>query len=353
MPERRGSVKPRHTFERQLMVVRGRRYLITGGAGFIGSNFLRHLAMNDRGATFTNLDALAKGGAIATAAELNALPGHRFIHGDILDMDLVERLMPDHDVVVHFAAESHVDRSIQSPSRFLRTNVVGTGVLLDAARRHRIPRFILVSTDEVYGSIPDGHATEDSPLNPSSPYAASKAGAELVARSFAITFDYPVVTTRCTNNYGAYQFPEKMIPLFVTNLLDGRKVPLYGDGSNERDWLYVEDHCSALHLLVDEGAAGEVYNIGTGSQLSNLEVTRRILDLLDMDETWIRPVADRPGHDFRYAVDSSKLRKLGWRPVKSFDDRLERTVEWYRTRSDWWRPIKASLETPGPAEAKT
>jgi dTDP-glucose 4,6-dehydratase len=263
--------------------------------------------------------------------------------GDIRDVDLVDRLMADHDIVVHFAAESHVDRSIETPALFLDTNVLGTWNLVDAARRHKVEKFVHVSTDEVYGSIEEGLATEDTLLEPSSPYSASKAASDLVARSYAVTFDYPVIVTRCTNNYGPYQFPEKMIPLFVTNILDGIRVPLYGDGRNERDWLFVEDHCSAIDLLVDEGEPGEIYNIGANAQLTNLDVTHRILGLLGKDESWVEHVADRPGHDFRYAVDSTKLRRLGWSPTHPFDVHLEETVRWYQARQDWWRPIKMAL----------
>jgi dTDP-glucose 4,6-dehydratase len=318
----------------------GRRYLVTGGAGFIGSNFIRHVLAHEPDATVTNLDALTYAGVEATVGELETLGRHSFVRGDIRDGALIDRLMADHDVVVHFAAESHVDRSIDEPAVFLETNVVGTGILVDAARRHRVARFVHVSTDEVYGSVNDGFASEDAPLAPSSPYSASKAGSDLVARSYAVTYDYPVIVTRCTNNYGPYQFPEKLIPLFVTNILDGKKVPLYGTGRNERDWLYVEDHCAAIHLLVDDGEPGEVYNIGANSQLSNIEVTRRIVALLGKDETWIEEVPDRPGHDFRYAVDSSRMRGLGWSPAHDFDEHLERTIEWYRDRQDWWRPLK-------------
>ncbi len=321
----------------------GRRYLVTGGAGFIGSNFVRYVLAHEPDATVTNLDVLTYAGVKATVEELDALGRHTFLLGDIRDADLVDRLMADHDLVVHFAAESHVDRSIEGPSLFLETNVVGTGLLVDAARRHRIQRFIHVSTDEVYGSVDEGFAPEDAPLEPSSPYSASKAASDLVARSYAVTFDYPVIVTRCTNNYGPYQFPEKVIPLFVTNLLDGKKVPLYGDGRNERDWLYVEDHCSALHLLVDQGELGEIYNIGANAQLPNLELTRRILTAMRRDESWIEHVTDRPGHDLRYAVDSSKLRSLGWEPANSFDDRLLDTIRWYEDRQDWWRPLKESV----------
>jgi dTDP-glucose 4,6-dehydratase len=321
----------------------GRRFLVTGGAGFIGSNFIRHVLEHEPRSTVTNLDALTYAGVEATATELGSFDRHNFVLGDIRDVDLVDRLMADHDIVVHFAAESHVDRSIESPALFLDTNVLGTWNLVDAARRHKVGKFVHVSTDEVYGSIEDGFATEDTLLEPSSPYSASKAASDLVARSYAVTFDYPVIVTRCTNNYGPYQFPEKMIPLFVTNILDGIRVPLYGHGRNERDWLFVEDHCSAIDLLVDAGEPGEIYNIGANAQLSNLDVTHRILELLGRDESWVEHVADRPGHDFRYAVDSSKLRKLGWSPTHPFDVHLEETVRWYQARQDWWRPIKMSL----------
>jgi dTDP-glucose 4,6-dehydratase len=317
-----------------------RKYLVTGGAGFIGSNFVRYVLENEPDVSVTNLDLLTYAGVKATVDELDRFSGHDFVLGDIRDAELVARLMDGLDVVVHFAAESHVDRSITGPSVFLETNVVGTGVLLDAAARLGVPRFIHVSTDEVYGSVADGFAPETALLDPSSPYSASKAGSDLVALSYRDTFDYPVIVTRCTNNYGPYQFPEKVIPLFVTNLLDDLKVPLYGTGSNERDWLYVEDHCSALHTLVDAGTPGEIYNIGANAQMTNLDLTRRILEIMGKDETSIDYVEDRKGHDLRYAVDSSKIRALGWAPAHDFDDRISDTVDWYRTRGDWWRPLK-------------
>lgn len=317
-----------------------RRYLVTGGAGFIGSNFIRWLLDNESDARVTNLDALSYAGVHRTIDELNALPGHLFVPGDIRDADLLADLVPGHDAIVHFAAETHVDRSILSPGEFLSTNVVGTGVLLDAAYRNGIDRFLHVSTDEVYGSVASGSASESGQLAPSSPYSASKAGSELLVRSYATTFGYRAVITRCTNNYGPYQFPEKMIPLFVTNLIDGLPLPLYGDGRNERDWLYVDDHCSALHLLLQRGEPGEIYNIGTERHLSNLEVTLTILQAFGLDESWIYGVNDRPGHDRRYAVDTTKLRGLGWRPRHQFADQLETTVRWYQDRTDWWRPLK-------------
>jgi dTDP-glucose 4,6-dehydratase len=317
-----------------------RKYLVTGGAGFIGSNFVRRVLEAEPDASVTNVDLLTYAGVKTTVDELDHFPGHNFVLGDIRDSDLMDRLTADVDVVVHFAAESHVDRSITGPSVFLDTNVVGTGVVIDAAARNGVPRFIHVSTDEVYGSVAEGFAPEDALLDPSSPYSASKAGSDLVALSYRVTFDYPVIVTRCTNNYGPYQFPEKVIPLFVTNLLDGLKVPLYGTGSNERDWLYVEDHCSALHLLVDAGTPGEIYNIGANAQMTNLDLTRRILGMMGKDENSIDYVVDRKGHDLRYAVDSSKLRALGWAPAHDFDERVSDTVDWYRSREDWWRPLK-------------
>lgn len=318
----------------------GRRYFITGGAGFIGSNFVRHVLESEPDALVTNYDVLTYAGVPATVAELDESARHTFIKGDIRDGALLADVIGGHDVVVHFAAESHVDRSIEGPAAFLDTNVVGTGVMLDAALRAGVPRFVHVSTDEVYGSLDSGFAVESDILDPSSPYSSSKAGSDLLALSYFTTYGYDVVVTRCTNNYGPYQFPEKVIPLFVTNLLEGKKVPLYGDGRNERDWLHVSDHCSAIHTLVERGARGEIYNIGANAQLSNLELTRAILAALDRDESWIEPVEDRLGHDLRYAVDSSKIRALGWRPAKRFEDQLLETIEWYRAREDWWGPLK-------------
>jgi dTDP-glucose 4,6-dehydratase len=293
-------------------------------------------------ALITNLDLLTYAGVKATVDELDAFETHTFVQGDIGDARLIEELMPGHDVVVNFAAESHVDRSIDGPSVFLETNVLGTGVLVDAARRHEVASFVQVSTDEVYGSIPEGFPDESAPLRPSSPYSASKAAADLLVQSYRVTYDYPVIVTRCTNNYGPYQFPEKLIPLFVTNLLDGHRVPLYGDGLNERDWLHVQDHCTAVRLLIDEGVPGETYNISADAQLTNLDLTHRILSLMGKDESQIEPVADRPGHDRRYALDSSKLRALGWKPRSNIEERLEETIDWYRDHQDWWRPLKAT-----------
>lgn len=318
-----------------------RRYLITGGAGFIGSNFIRHVLEVEPDAQITNLDLLTYAGVKATVDELDQLGGHTFVRGDIRDAELVDRIVRDHDVVAHFAAESHVDRSIHGPLVFLDVNVVGTGVLIDAARRHDIGTFVQISTDEVYGSVDAGFAAESHPLLPSSPYSASKAASDLVVGSYGTTFDYGAIVTRCTNNYGPYQFPEKLIPLFVTNLINGLPVPLYGDGRNERDWLYVRDHCSAIHLLIDEGSPGEIYNIGANAQLSNLDVTQKILEAFGLDDSRIDRIPDRLGHDSRYAVDSTKLREIGWRPAHTFDEWLDRTIDWYRRREDWWRSVGA------------
>lgn len=316
-----------------------RHYLITGGAGFIGSNFIRHLFANEPNAVVANLDALTYAGVPATIAELDRLGDHRFVKGDIRDTGLVERLAEGQDVIVNFAAESHVDRSIDGPEAFLSTNVVGTGALLEAARRASVKCFVQVSTDEVYGSIPEGFAAETAPLQPSSPYSASKAAGDLLAHSYKVTYDYPTIVTRCTNNFGPYQFPEKMIPLFITNLLADRHVPVYGDGHQERDWLHVQDHCSAIYLLVEDGMPGEIYNIGANTQVRNIDLTLQLLQLLGKDEGFVNYVEDRPGHDRRYAVDSSKIRSLGWSPQFQLADRLEETIEFYRDRTDWWQPL--------------
>lgn len=321
----------------------GRRFLVTGGAGFIGSNFIRWILERDGDAQVTNLDALTYAGVRATVASLDELPGHTFVRGDIRDAELLAEVVPGHDVVVHFAAESHVDRSISGPAPFLETNVIGTGNLLDAACKAEVRRFIHISTDEVYGSIPSGFPAEDAVLNPTSPYASSKAGADLLVHSYFATYGYDTVITRCTNNYGPYQFPEKMIPLFVTNLLEGSRVPLYGAGEAERDWLYVEDHCAAIALVADDGVSGETYNIGANSQLRNIDLTHRILDATSRDESYIEFVEDRLGHDMRYAVDSSKIRSLGWAPSHDFVDGLMATVAWYRDNEHWWRPLKERM----------
>jgi dTDP-glucose 4,6-dehydratase len=315
--------------------------LVTGGAGFIGSNFVRYALAAHPDWHVTNLDKLTYAGRIETIADLMDHPRHRFVRGDIADATVAGPLVEQSHLVVHFAAETHVDRSIQSASDFLTTDVIGTFVLLEAARRAtHLKRFVQISTDEVYGSVPSGFSTETDELKPRNPYSASKAGADRLAYSYFATYGVPVIITRASNNYGPYQFPEKVIPLFVTNAIDGRQLPLYGDGLNVRDWLHVDDHCRALDLLIDRGADGEVYNVGGGNEVRNVDLTHRILELTERPASLIQPVRDRPGHDRRYALDTSKARGLGWSPKVDFADGLSRTVEWYRSNEGWWRPIK-------------
>jgi dTDP-glucose 4,6-dehydratase len=319
------------------------KILVTGGAGFIGSNFIRYLLARHAADEVVNLDALKYSGNLETLADIADDPRYRFVHGDIADAEIVCEAMQGAAVVVNFAAESHVDRSIEDPETFLHTNVNGTLVLLQAARRADVQCFVQVSTDEVYGSLgPSGCFVESSPLRPSSPYAASKAAADLLALSFWTTYHLPVVVTRCSNNFGPYQFPEKVIPLFVTNALADELLPLYGDGMNVRDWIYVEDHCAALDLVLRGGRPGEIYNIGASSERSNREVTELILSILDKPLSLIRYVSDRPGHDRRYALDATKMRaEFDWQPLHTFDDALRRTVLWYRDHPTWWQRVKS------------
>ena len=317
------------------------RLLVTGGSGFIGTNFVRDQLARHPERSVVNLDALTYAGNPANLADLAADPRYVFVRGDIRDAALVGELMGEVDAVVHFAAESHVDRSITDPGAFVSTNVQGTFTLLEAARRDGVDRFLHVSTDEDYGSIAEGAFRETDPLRPSSPYSASKAGSDLLALAYHMTHGLPVVVTRCSNNYGPYQFPEKLIPLFVTNLLEGRKVPVYGSGTNVREWIYVLDHCRAIDFVLDRGAPGEVYNIGSGVEKTNLEITDALLRLLGRDESAVEHVDDRKGHDFRYAIDCSKLRALGWTPAFGFEEALAETVDWYRANEAWWRPLKA------------
>jgi dTDP-glucose 4,6-dehydratase len=322
------------------------RILVTGGAGFIGSLFVRTLLSEgypglSPGAV-TVLDKLTYSGVRANLDPVDADPRFRFVTGDICDVDVVEEVMADHDAVVHFAAESHVDRSILGAAPFVTTNVLGTQTLLDAALRHRVGRFLHVSTDEVYGSIETGSWTETWPLAPNSPYSASKAGSDLLALSYFRTHGMDVVVTRCSNNYGPYQFPEKVIPLFVTNLLDGGTVPLYGDGQNIRDWLHVSDHCAGIALALAKGRAGEVYNIGGGTELTNRELTGRLLAACGAGWDRVVPVEDRKGHDRRYSLDITKISdELGYAPAVDLDTGLTSTVAWYRDNRAWWEPLKA------------
>lgn len=304
------------------------RLLVTGGAGFIGSNFV-HYVLEETDHDVTTLDALTYAGSKSNLDGVLDSPRHEFVEGDIRDRSLVDGLVADADVVLNFAAESHVDRSIESAEPFVSTNVQGTQTLLDAARSAAIDRFVQVSTDEVYGEIEDGMFHEDDALDPRNPYAASKAGADLLARSYYTTYDLPVVITRSSNNYGPRQHPEKLIPKFVTNSARGDPLPLYGDGSNVREWTYVRDNCRAVELVMREGTPGRVYNIGGGEELQNLEVTHRILDAVGASEDLIEFVEDRPGHDQRYALDTSRIEALGWEPQWSFDEGIERTVAYY------------------------
>ena len=317
------------------------KILVTGGSGFIGSNFVRHLLAAHPQDSVINLDKLTYAGNPENLRDVERHPRYRFVKGDICDAALVQDLLPGTDAVVHMAAETHVDRSNLGADDFLRTNVTGTYTLLEAARELKVARFVLVSTDEVYGSIAVGAARETDPLNPSNPYSASKAAADLLARAYWHTHRLPVLITRSSNNFGPYQYPEKVIPLFVTNALEDRPLPLYGDGRNVRDWLYVLDNCAAIDLVLRKGQEGEIYNIGGGNEVENIALTRAILDLLGKPETFITPVADRPGHDRRYALDSGKVRGLGWQPAHSFRAALGSTVEWYRTHETWWKPIKS------------
>ena len=320
------------------------KILVTGGAGFIGSNFIRYLLNHHPAYTIINIDKLTYAGNLDNLKGVEGNHRYFFVRGDIADSECVTRIIDDGvDAIVNFAAESHVDRSIEDAGIFLKTNVLGTQVLLEAGRRKGIKRFIQVSTDEVYGSLgPEGSFTEDSPLKPNSPYAASKTAADLLVRAYHKTFGFPGIITRCSNNYGPYQFPEKLIPLFITNALAQEPLPLYGDGLNIRDWIQVEDHCQAIDLILHQGAIGEIYNIGGGAEKTNLELTRIILKKLNRPETLIRYVKDRPGHDRRYAIDPGKLkRELGWKPLYTFERGIEETIRWYGENRWWWEKIKS------------
>lgn len=315
------------------------RLFVTGAAGFIGSNYVRHvLATTDD--EITVFDALTYAGNLSSLADLADDPRYRFVQGDICDREAVAAALDGHDAVVHFAAESHVDRSIVDPDTFVRTNCLGTNVMCDVARRVGVDRFLHISTDEVYGSIESGSFVETDRLGPRSPYSSSKAGSDLIALSYEETHGLPVIVTRSSNNFGPYQFPEKVIPLFVTNLLDGRRVPLYGDGLNIRDWIYVLDNCAGVDLVLRRGVVGEIYNIGGGNETTNRELTEKVLALLGAGEDMIEYVEDRLGHDRRYSIDCSKARALGWTPERSLDEALAETVEWYRAHRSWWEPLK-------------
>ncbi len=315
--------------------------LVTGGAGFIGSNFVRHALAAHQDWRVTTLDKLTYAGRLENLESVKDHPRHRFVKGDVADAAVAAPLVAESEIVVHFAAETHVDRSIANAGDFITTDVYGTFVLLEAARQNTtLRRFVQISTDEVYGSVPEGSSRETDELRPRNPYSASKAGADRLAYSYWATYNVPVVITRASNNYGRNQFPEKLIPLFITNLIDDIPVPLYGDGQNERDWLHVDDHCRGVDLLIDRGVSGEVYNIGGGNQVKNVDLTHRILELVGKPVSLITPVADRQGHDRRYSLDTSKLASLGWTPRAKFEQGLAETVAWYRENERWWRPIK-------------
>ena len=318
------------------------KILVTGGAGFIGSNYVRRVIDGTLNgiSSITVLDKLTYAGTLSNLAELSE-NSFEFIEGDICDQELTKRLALRHDAIINFAAESHVDRSISGSRDFITTNVLGTQTLLEAARKGEVQSFIQISTDEVYGSISKGSWPETDPLLPNSPYAASKASADLIARSYFQTYGLDVRITRCSNNFGRNQFPEKLIPLFVTNLIEGIKVPIYGDGSNVRDWLHVDDHCRGIHAVLTKGRAGNVYNIGGGTELTNLELTHQILQFMGKDESWIKYVTDRLGHDIRYSVDISKIvNELGFQPLVRWKDGLAETINWYRENESWWRPLR-------------
>ena len=315
------------------------KILVTGGAGFIGSNYIRMMFNKNPNIEITNLDKLTYAGNAENLWNITN-KGYNFIKGDICDPEILEKAMEGIDAVIHFAAESHVDRSISDSLMFVTTNVVGTNTLLNSALDSDITRFVHVSTDEVYGSIEEGSVTEEDILEPSSPYSSSKAGSDLLALSYHTTYGLPVTVTRCTNNFGPYQYPEKFIPLFITNLMEGKQVPVYGTGLNVRDWIYAEDHCSGIDFVHRHGQEGEIYNIGGGNELTNLEITHQILDLLGKDESMIRYVEDRKGHDLRYSLDCTKLHNMGWKPEYDFDTALESTVQWYIENRWWWEPLK-------------
>ena len=318
-------------------------YLVTGGSGFIGSNFVRYMLQNDPDCHVLNLDKLTYAGNPANLSDIELDDRYTFIHGDICDRNVVWDIFRKHSpqVLINFAAETHVDRSIGSPDDFIKTDVFGVFTLLEASKEFGVDLFLQISTDEVYGSIAEGSFSEGDPLLPSSPYSASKAGGDRLAYSYYVTYNLPVIITRASNNYGPFQYPEKLISLFVTNALEDRDLPVYGDGKNVRDWLYVSDHCSAVHFIIENGKLGEVYNVGGGNELQNIHITHQILEQLGKSADLIKFVEDRKGHDLRYSLDCSKLNQLGWMPEHSFDEALAETIQWYQSNEAWWVPIKS------------
>ena len=317
------------------------KILVTGGLGFIGSNFIRYTLNRYPDYQIVNLDKVTYAGNPESLKDIEDNPQYKFVKGDICDERIVDGIVKDSvDAIVNFAAETHVDRSIINPADFIKTNVYGTYVLLEAAKKHKVSKILYISTDEVYGSIEKGSFTEESPLRPNSPYAASKASADLLVRSYYITYGLPVLITRSSNNFGPYQYPEKLIPLFITNALEKRRLPLYGDGKNIRDWLYVIDNCEAIDLILHRGEGGQVYNIGGGKELTNIEITHTILKQLGKGDNLIKFVKDRPGHDRRYALNCTKIKGLGWRPKHNFASALTETIKWYEENRRWWERLK-------------
>ena len=315
------------------------KQFITGGAGFIGSNYVRYI-LNNTDDEVTVFDALTYAGNLSTMRDVETNSRYKFVKGNICDSAAVSDAMNGHDAVVHFAAESHVDRSINGSEDFIHTNCFGTNTVIDTARKLEVSRVLHIGTDEVYGSVEVGSSLETDPLEPRSPYSASKAGSDLIALAYYHTHGTPVVVTRCTNNFGPYQYPEKAIPLFTTNLLDGKKIPLYGDGLNERDWLFVDDHCSGVHLVLTKGTLGEIYNIGAGNETTNRVLVNKLLEAFGVGEEMVQYVEDRKGHDRRYSVNIDKITKLGWKKERTLDEALAETVQWYRDNRWWWEPLK-------------
>jgi dTDP-glucose 4,6-dehydratase len=321
-----------------------KRLLITGGAGFIGSNFVRYMINKYPDDKIVVLDALTYAGNLENLKDLQNRPNYQFYHGNICDKELVDTLVQQTDIIINFAAETHVDRSILEAGSFIQTDVVGTFTLLEASKKYQIERYIQISTDEVYGSIDEGSFFENSPLQPNSPYSASKASGDLLVRAYHRTYGLPTIITRSSNNFGPYQYPEKLIPLFITNAMDDQPLPLYGDGKNVRDWLYVIDNCEAIDVVLQAGKDGEAYNIGGGNELENIRITEMILEKLNKPKALIKKVPDRLGHDRRYSVDIGKMKALGWRPRHQFSEAMAETIQWYQTNEQWWRRIKEKQE---------
>jgi len=322
-----------------------KKILVTGGAGFIGSNFIRYMLKKHKDYKVLNLDKLTYAGNLDNLRDVENNPNYDFIRGDICDVNLVDDIVKNNvDTIINFAAETHVDRSIEDPSEFMRTDFQGVYVLLEAARKYNISKFIQISTDEVYGTAYEGFFKEEDNLKPRNPYSVGKLAGERLAYSYFATHNVPVVITRASNNFGPYQYPEKFIPLFITNALEEKLLPLYGDGSQIRDWIYVIDHCKAIDMLLEKGEVGEVYNIATGNLIQNIEIAKRIVNILDIPESMIKSVTDRPGHDIRYALDFNKIQRLGWKPSRDFENNFEDTVKWYVDNRSWWKKIKNSKE---------